>query len=295
MLGWIEIFKTGTHMDSQGRERTWTTADLDKMANSYDPARHEAPVVVGHPKSNDPAYGWVEKIKRAGTVLLAKLKQVEPAFSGMVRDGRFKKRSISVFPDGSLRHVGFLGAAPPAVAGLKDIAFAEGEAYVEYEQFIMEESMDPKEMEKKLEEERAKRKAAEKQAAEFRARAEKSEAEQEKTAAEFSAAQAASRKKEIADFIDAGIKDGNLLPGWKERGLGEFMEALEETGGEYEFCEGKSQAPADWFREFLASFSAHPLFKEMSRSDGEQNGEDADFAADEKLAEEMAALVNPAE
>ncbi|MDP1995112.1 MAG: hypothetical protein Q8K40_07690, partial [Ignavibacteria bacterium] len=36
-----------------------------------------------------------------------------------------KKRSVSLNPDNSLRHVGFLGAALPAVKGLADLQFAE--------------------------------------------------------------------------------------------------------------------------------------------------------------------------
>ena len=37
----------------------------------------------------------------------------------------YEKRSASFYPDGRLRHVGFLGAAPPAVKGLAGIAFGQ--------------------------------------------------------------------------------------------------------------------------------------------------------------------------
>jgi hypothetical protein len=125
---WIAIFKTGTHTDSAGRTREWTGGDLDKIVSSYNPSNHEAPVVVGHPKTDAPAYGWVDAVKREGEVLYAQLKDLVPEFVQMVKEGRFKKRSISLFPDGSLRHLGWLGAKPPAVKGLPDAAFAEKKA-----------------------------------------------------------------------------------------------------------------------------------------------------------------------
>ena len=122
----VEVFRAGDHTDSAGRQHTFTEADLDKVA-AYNPAKHEAPVVVGHPRDNAPAYGWVERVYREGDSLKADFKGIAPEFADLVKAGRFKKRSISLYPDGTLRHVGFLGAVPPALKGLKDVQFAEGE------------------------------------------------------------------------------------------------------------------------------------------------------------------------
>jgi len=125
MVGeWIPVFRAGSHTDSAGVTREWTEADLDAIAKKYEPAQHEAPVVVGHPKDNAPAYGWVEKLKREGEVLYAQFKDLVPEFVGWVKQGLYKKRSISLYPDMSLRHVGYLGAVPPAVQGLPDHVFA---------------------------------------------------------------------------------------------------------------------------------------------------------------------------
>ncbi|GAB6035871.1 hypothetical protein JCM15519_04300 [Fundidesulfovibrio butyratiphilus] len=123
----VEVFRAGDHVDSAGRRHTFSEADLDKIA-AYDPAGHEAPLVIGHPESNAPAYGWVARVYREGGSLKADFKDVAPEFADLVKVGRFKKRSISLYPDGSLRHVGFLGAVPPALKGLKDVQFNEGEA-----------------------------------------------------------------------------------------------------------------------------------------------------------------------
>ncbi len=130
---WIPVFKTGTHTDAAGNTKDWTDADLDKIASSYQPDKHEAPVVIGHPKDNAPAYGWVESLKRDGNMLYAKFKDLAPEFVDMVRNKLFKKRSISLYPDLSLRHVGFLGAVPPAVKGLPDVAFKAKEKHVDIE------------------------------------------------------------------------------------------------------------------------------------------------------------------
>ena len=123
--GWIEVFKTGTHTDAAGNTRDWTEKDLQAIVGNYNPAKHEAPVVIGHPADNDPAFGWVEDLKTEGTVLYAKFKDLIPEFVDMVKQGLFKKRSIALYPDLDLRHVGFLGAVPPAVKGLENIKFQD--------------------------------------------------------------------------------------------------------------------------------------------------------------------------
>jgi len=130
----VEIFRAGRHTDNAGQAREWTERDLDQVVSSYDPKLHEAPVVVGHPANDAPAYGWVRGLRRAGERLLAKMELV-PEFVEALRQKLYKKRSAAFYADLNgkglyLRHVGFLGAAPPAVKGLTDATFAEGEALV---------------------------------------------------------------------------------------------------------------------------------------------------------------------
>lgn len=125
---WVPIFQGGKQTDSSGREHDGD-ALIEKSLAKFNAAKHEPPACIGHPAHDAPAYGWVEGLKKVvhkgGNLLLAKFKQVEPNFEGMVKAGRFKKRSAAFYPDGSLRHVAFLGAAPPAVKGLPDMAFSE--------------------------------------------------------------------------------------------------------------------------------------------------------------------------
>jgi hypothetical protein len=124
-MDWLEIFKTGRHTDSAGQTRDWTADDLATIARQYDPAHHEAPIVLGHPAHDAPAYGWIEALKVEGDRLLAKPKQLAEELTQWVRDGKYKKVSIALYPDLTLRHLGFLGAQPPAVKGLAQAAFGE--------------------------------------------------------------------------------------------------------------------------------------------------------------------------
>jgi len=125
---WFEIFRTGAHTDSSGKTSDWTEKDLDEIVSLYDPAVHEAPIVLGHPEHDSPAYGWIEEIKRVGDRLLAKPKQLVDDFKNLIRKGSYKKVSIALYPDLGLRHVGFLGGTTPAVKGLKQAIFGEKKA-----------------------------------------------------------------------------------------------------------------------------------------------------------------------
>jgi len=120
---WIEIFRGGKQVDSQGREHDGD-AIIEKAIATFNTNDHEPPVVIGHPKDNAPAYGWVEALMKSGNVLYAKFKNVVPGFADLVKRGLFKKRSAAFYPDGRLRHVGLLGGMPPAVKGLADVGFS---------------------------------------------------------------------------------------------------------------------------------------------------------------------------
>lgn len=135
----IEIFRPGKHTAMSGETIGFTEAELRASADAYDPALHEAPMVVGHPSHDHPAYGWVKSLNY-GESLEAEPDQVEPQFAELVEAGRFKKVSASFYrPDSPanpkpgvyyLRHVGFLGAQPPAIKGLKQIEFTDGDTDV---------------------------------------------------------------------------------------------------------------------------------------------------------------------
>lgn len=134
----IEIFAAGTRACDDGRVFAITQADLKASADAYDPALHEAPLVLGHPDHDSPAWGGVKALQVDADGKLSMLaQQVAPAFAEGVQAGRYKKRSACFYeptdPNNPkpgiwyLRHVGFLGAKPPAVKGLRDVRFAQGD------------------------------------------------------------------------------------------------------------------------------------------------------------------------
>src|SRR5579884_534059 len=119
---WIEVFRKGKHTDSQGRTRTWSEADLDKIIAAS--TGKEIPAVCGHPKTDDPAWAWVEAVKKEAGSIWVKFKDIVPEFAEMVTKKMFPHRSVAINPDFSIRHVGFLGAVPPAIKGLAPITHA---------------------------------------------------------------------------------------------------------------------------------------------------------------------------
>lgn len=131
----IDLFRSGTHTAMGGQKIEFTEADLAASAAAYDPAVHEAPIVIGHPKHNHPAYGWVQSLEASGGDMAAIGHQINADFAEIVQAGAYKKKSASFYTPTDpanpkpgvfyLRHIGFLGAQPPAIKGLKDVEFGE--------------------------------------------------------------------------------------------------------------------------------------------------------------------------
>lgn len=138
----IAIFKAGTHVAHDNREVSFSEDDLKEIVASYDPKLLEAALVVGHPKLDDPAYGYAKSLTVENGVLYAEPHQVAPEFAELVNAGRFKRVSPSIYMPTSpgnptpgkryLRHIGFLGAMAPAVKGLPSVQFAENDGALEF-------------------------------------------------------------------------------------------------------------------------------------------------------------------
>jgi hypothetical protein len=81
---------------------------------------------------------------------VAKLSELNPSFVDGLKNGSYKGRSISLYDDNRVRHLGFLGGAQPAIEGLMPLSYKEnGEHFKLYE--FQEINMDEiKEMKKKL-------------------------------------------------------------------------------------------------------------------------------------------------
>ena len=138
-----------------------------------------------------------------------------PQFTDWVAAGRYKKRSASFYtadhPSNPtpgkpyLRHVGFLGAQPPAVKGLADFAGTDEPVYEfadlpdpPQQPLPHEETMEKDEELKKKEQELNEREKA----------LAKKEAELKRKEAELEAEEAAREEAEAADFAEGLVKTG---------------------------------------------------------------------------------------
>lgn len=269
----IEIFRAGTRRADNGQEYTITAADLAKTVAAYDIKLHEAPLVVGHPEGDKPAYGWISGLQLDGdTLKIADTHQVEPQFAEMVRDGRFKKRSASFYHPTDptnptpgiwhLRHVGSFGAVPPAVKGLKDIKFSEAASAVNFSDPV---SQEPTPMD---EETRLKLEAAE--AAAAKANAERDAALLRATSAEGQVANFAEQAKNQrhaanVSFCEEQVKVGKLLPKDQAAAVA-VLDQLGNVGEVVEFSEGdatKKVAPVDFVKGLISMGAPKVQFGEF--------------------------------
>lgn len=280
MNDWFEIFRTGTHTDTNGNTCTWTEADLDTIINRYNAEVYEAPIVIGHPATDAPAYGWIEKLERAGDILLAKAKQLVPEFVDLVRKGMYKKVSIAITPDYDLRHVGFLGAAAPAVSGLIPAQFTSGEELIAFES-------DAPVIETPVEEE------ANKKEEELQSRIDELEQKFAQSDADKKKLQEIlfeqDQKKELLEFqsyLDAKVAAGVLSPAQKELAARLVLHlapspAPEEFKEDASFAAQSSDTVIKTFRMFIELLPNHFSFEEMAvkknRSEKEPHS-DVDYA-----------------
>ena len=122
----IPILKIGNYTDATGKKYQITSQILDEIVESYQP--YSAPLVKGHPTNEDPAMGWIDKLKIIGDKLFASFIDISEDFKKEIKQNHFKNISASFFlptaPSNPqqgkycLRHVGALGAARPAIPNL---------------------------------------------------------------------------------------------------------------------------------------------------------------------------------
>ena len=309
----IEIFRAGTHRDDAGNTHTFGQEHLAEMAAGYNAQLREAPLTVGHPKDNLPAYGWVKRVFiNADGNLAVDPHQVDPAFAQMVQAGRFKKRSASFYPPGAphnptpgkwyLRHVAFLGAQPPAVAGLKDMSFADSGEHVSFseedagepatpstqpEQEHQMSDADKAELERLRADAKAKDEAIAKAQAEAKA-ANEDAAAAKAQAASFAEKAAADRRAGFVSFAEAEVKAGRLLPKDKNTAVA-ALETLAAAGQPLSFAEGGTTTQITpmqmcaWLQGHMSSRTAAVSFGEQAGGDGAGAGFDARGKSDDEI------------
>lgn len=253
----IEVFRPGTFTPMQGGSISYSAADLRAAADAYDKDAAPAPVVVGHPSTDAPAYAWAQSFEYDASAgrLYADVGEINPSFAEAVRKGTYKKVSLSFHrPDSSAnpvpgtwypKHIGFLGGAAPAVTGLQLVQFSEGPAGVEFvADFVGVKGFGKSD--------RATTRQTSADPA-FAAR----EAQFAEREAEFAVREAEWKKRERelvgkdnADFAERMVSEGRLLPVHKSRIVSILNSAADSAA--VSFAEGEEPVPMlQAFRDVL--------------------------------------------
>lgn len=282
---WIEIARAGTFTDSAGRPQTFTDSDLAAIANAYDPAKRDCPLVFGHPKTDAaPAFGWAEKLKAEGGRLLAQFGQVPKAVKKIVADGHYRHVSMSLMPDRvTLRHVALLGAAQPAIDGLKAVELRSRNDSITID-FVKGDNMPGDDAQREIGALKERLAALEKENAHLKEQAkghkdgrEKAEAEKKaaeekeaKTAADFAAYKGAIENEKREARVAALVESGRVKPAEKADVLSFAMAlASQNTTVDFAAPDGKTEKVSleeRYFRELesrnpdcrIIEFSAQP-------------------------------------
>ncbi len=268
----VEIFRAGTRRTEAGEAITFSERDVSDIAEHYDPAKREAPLVVGHPEMDNPAYGWVRRLHAEGGALFMDTADVEPQFAEMVEQRRFPKRSAAFLrPDEPgnptpgkwyLRHVGFLGAQAPSLQGLKPIAFASSSAAERMVAFSEdlppedhapenlppqqpspEPSMTPEQI-AQLSAENARLKKETEAAQQAQKDLQAQTDELKKSAVQFAEQQRQSRHSANVAFAEAEAKAGRLAPADRAKAVA-VLDSLGETSRAVQFSEGTTTTDVD--------------------------------------------------
>ncbi len=174
-----------------------------------------------------------------GDTLYAEAENVVNEFAEMVNKKMFPNRSIAINPDGSLRHVGFLGAVPPAVKGLGEVSFSDSVEPIEIKEFnepdILEKIASINEQLKELESLKNKERIKEKEA----------------------------KAKEFSDFIEKCENEGKTLPVMRNH-LNVLFNALDEHG-KIEFSGKSLESPIVILKEFLSSLQKRIEYNEIAK------------------------------
>jgi hypothetical protein len=153
----------GKFVDYYGRSANFTFADLQKMADNYDPAFHEAAGNIDHDVSG-PAFGHVKSVRFTpeyatdgkeiigGSFVANVIDDIPDDFYAELKAKRWTGRSVEVDPviypnlqgrGPYLKGFAWLGAKAPAVKGLKPISLAGTDEKGEYITVKLHEEAEP--------------------------------------------------------------------------------------------------------------------------------------------------------
>lgn len=278
MEKYTAIAKTGTFRDSEGRRRTFTQKDLEKIAGNYNASETDAPLVIGHVESDAaPAYGWVEKLFCENDKLFAQFSYVSDDVKNLVYKGSYKNVSMSVdMENHRLLHVALLGAAAPAIDGLGAINLSSDNGV----NILSMENNENTQEEKQMDELKQKIADLEKQLLDLKAELQRTTADKEaaekkaeETQAEFSAYIAKQQDEARKKRVEKLVQDGKLEPA-KQEEVFAFASQLAKTPAEFSFGSEKISMEEKYFRELeaqkqagvFANFSNAPAHSQQNQT-----------------------------
>ena len=272
----VEVFRAGEY----GPKGSWGEAELDQIADDYDPAVHEAPVTLDHAQRG-PALGWVAALRRVGDRLVARLRGLNRRLMDSIREGAFKKRSVELYSSlreterPYLRAVSFLGASVPEVKGLADPLLPEADSSPLF-------SDDEEGVVSLKEEDRVSGFGSRSPTRHSRfgdgavSGGDQTATEKliDDEPSETPALSFPETRQAFSDLVTRLQSDGRWHPAWRERGIEEFYRALAGIG-EVEINENESIDVAEWFARFLEELPPIVMMNEAAPPDATRFRESA--------------------
>lgn len=279
----IKILQAREATSAAGDKVEITQQDLHDIADNYN-SEEPAPFVLGHPKTDAPAKGWVESLVVKGNTLFAKGKDYAQDLIDKVSKREYTKISSSLHTKDStanpnpgklsLKHVGFLGAAAPAMPmGQVDVSDlnADDDAVIysfsdiEGDDFEfnneesdmtkkVEDGNDVTALQAKIDELQAKNEGLQETVSKHEKRASL------RAAKDFSAS--------VDEFCAGAIKAGQLLPAQKDD-LAQLLDFANTAAQSMDFSEEGSVNPLEAIKGFVSSLKQVDFSEQAPEDAGE--------------------------
>ena len=283
----IKILQAREATSASGEKVQITQQDLHDIADNYS-VEEPAPFVIGHPKTNGPAKGWVEKLVVKGDSLYAKGKDWASDLVKSVKDKEFIKISASLHKKDStanpnpgflsLRHVRFLGDTAPAMPmGTVDVSdLSDGEdaddliySFSDFDEdqlnFNNEDNIMPDEPNKLS--------ALQDQIAALKAEKEGLQDKVDSLEKREGIRAAKDFSDSISDFATEAVKKGNILPAQKDE-LVKLFDFANDAAQSMDFSEEGAVDPVEALKSFVSNLKSVD-FNEGTPEDADQP---ADFS-----------------
>lgn len=97
----LKIFKSGTVKDSRGRQKKWTSDELDQIVSNFNKLRGtgqlaDIPVRADHTNTVDSVKGYFTGLRHEGVFLVADIEFTEPDGAEKYRRKTYRHRSIEI-------------------------------------------------------------------------------------------------------------------------------------------------------------------------------------------------------